>query len=240
VQTYEAAYRVGGYDFTSYRLSASALWNGENPYKTETDFTYIYPLFLAFLLMPLAAVPYWLANFIWFGLGAAALFFSCKILLTLASDDIFAIPNKRYLLSAVAIVLIMFSPIQNNFRNGQVNPIVLFCCVMFLERFTRGKKTSAALWLGGAIALKIVPAILLAFLLIRRQWRIMFLTALFTALFCLLPIVVTGSKLFSYYYEYWNWFFCHRLWAMCRKMKCSSDCAVPWNILFRPLIPSCG
>jgi hypothetical protein len=204
IQTIGQAYRVDGCDFTSYLLSAKALWHGDNPYKTDTPYNYMYPLFLAFLLGPLAVLPYGLANLVWFVLSIASLFLVCQMLWTLAADDIRAAPTANSLLSGVVICLVMLSPIQNNLRNGQVNLIVLFCCAMFLKSFVARKKTLAAAWLGAAVALKIVPAILFCFLLVRGQWRVMFLTTLFAALFCWLPVIVGGPNIVSDYLEFWK------------------------------------
>ena len=73
IQTFHKAYRVQGYDFTSYLLSAEALLQQKNPYTLDTVFPYIYPLFLAFTLIPLSVIPYGAANLIWFVLNASAL-----------------------------------------------------------------------------------------------------------------------------------------------------------------------
>src|SRR2546425_135045 len=77
-QTHRKAARPGGYDFTSYLQSAQALAAGADPYHTGTPFPYIYPLFLAFLLVPLTYVPSAVAVTLWFALGAACLHISLK------------------------------------------------------------------------------------------------------------------------------------------------------------------
>ena len=51
------ALRPGGIDLTSYLLSAQALSHGASPYRLPTPFPYLYPPTLAFLLIPLTAVP---------------------------------------------------------------------------------------------------------------------------------------------------------------------------------------
>ena len=56
-QAFRMAYRDEGYDFTSYLLVARALRDGGNPYQVAMPFPYLYPLFLAFALMPLTFVP---------------------------------------------------------------------------------------------------------------------------------------------------------------------------------------
>ena len=72
-QTWHKAFRPGGNDLTSYLLSARALWDGQSPYGLETPFPYIYPLFLAFAIVPLAILPYGAAVIGWFAASVAAL-----------------------------------------------------------------------------------------------------------------------------------------------------------------------
>jgi alpha-1,2-mannosyltransferase len=207
LQTLRQAYRPQGYDFTSYLLSAKALWEGGNPYKTGTTFEYIYPLFLAFVLIPLSMVPYWLANLLWFALSVSSLLFVCQALPKLAEFEMGATSDGRWLWPAAIVLAVLFSPIQNNLLNGQVNLIVLFCCTMFLRSCARERSAVAAAWLGAAIAIKIVPGILVVFLLVRGRFRIVAWTACFAAFFCLLPAVVAGKNIVGFYEHYWNWFF---------------------------------
>ena len=79
-QAFRMAYRDEGYDFTSYLLAARALRDGGNPYQVAMPFPYLYPLFLAFALMPLTFVPYWLANAVWLVACLAGLVASCLLL----------------------------------------------------------------------------------------------------------------------------------------------------------------
>jgi hypothetical protein len=60
----------------------------------------------------------------------------------------------------------------------------------------------AGAWLAAAIAIKIVPAVLLLFLAVRKEYRILLWTFLFTGLFFLLPAVVAGRDLPAYYRSY--------------------------------------
>jgi hypothetical protein len=112
LQTFRQAYRAGGYDFTSYLLSAKALWNGNNPYKTDTQFGYLYPLFLAFAILPLAAAPYWLANFLWFSLSIASLFLGCLVILRLADRDGHATAGWRLAIPALVLFGVLFRPFR--------------------------------------------------------------------------------------------------------------------------------
>lgn len=214
IQTLHKAYRPVGYDLTSYLLSAKALVEGSNPYMVDTSFPYIYPLFLAFVLVPLAMVPYWLANIVWFILSISGLLLSCIVLIRTAQSEIRTHLGRHLAVPGMLIFLVALSPIQNNLLNGQVNLLVLMCCTMFFVSFTRNRVTAGALWLAAAIALKVLPAVLLGFLLIRRRLRFAFLTVAFAILFCLSPGLISGKNLIVYYETYVNSFLLPKLAAV--------------------------
>ncbi len=194
-QAFRMAYRDIGYDFTSYLLAARALRDGGNPYQLKMPFPYLYPLFAAFGLIPLTYVPYWLANAIWLVLCVAGLAAGC---LALERGG----QRRRLAVPALVALLVFFSPIQSNMIHGQINSIVLFCCVMFYCAYARNRAAPAGAWLAAAVAVKVLPAVLLLFLIVRRKYRILLWTLLFTGLLCLLPVLVAGRELPAYYRSY--------------------------------------
>jgi alpha-1,2-mannosyltransferase len=205
-QTFRRANRVDGYDFTSYLQSAEALLGGDSPYDTGSPFPYVYPMFLAFALIPLTFVPHGLANLIWFAAGVVALFLSVRIVLQLLRDRYGAAWHNSCLAPVAVVLLMLLGPIQNNLLNGQVNFIVLFLSVLFLKYLLDGRTSLASLSLAMAISIKIVPAVLLLFLLLERKRRAFALTILLTAVFCLVPIVRLGGSVFSLYGDYLRMF----------------------------------
>jgi len=217
-QTYEKAYRPEGYDLNAYLYASRALISGGDPYQDGT-FPYIYPLFLAMLIAPLLAIPAFAIPLIWFLLNAAALLGSAWILAG------FAYPEERGRFPADAVLpftclfVLLLDSIQNNFLNGQVNFVVLYLCLRFLRDHRDGRDSRAAIALGAATALKILPGILLFFLLFRGRFRTAFLAALWTIAFCLLPWLVVGNRLWGYYSTYAHQFLARAAWATGPKMS---------------------
>jgi alpha-1,2-mannosyltransferase len=207
VQTLGKAHRPGGYDFTSYLQSASALAHGTDPYRTPTPFPYIYPLFLAFVLIPLTALPYDAAVVIWFACGAACL---CLIALLCAR---LTNPSPSSGIRAIALLALVgfLDPVQIDLLNGQVNLEVLLLCLLFFDRYRRKQWALASIFLGAAIALKLLPVLLLLFLLVRRELRAILTTAIATAVFCLAPALLAGRAMFAYYERYAREFLLSRL-----------------------------
>ncbi len=202
VQSYRKAYRPQGTDLTSYLLSADALLHGRNPYVTAATFPYIYPLFFAFLLIPLAVLPYWLATLAWFVAGVGSAVLAVRLLLVHAREWTGVGWQRRMLLPMLFVVLLMLGSIQNNLLNGQANFVVLALCVLFLHATARGRSLAGAAYLGAAVAIKLVPLIFVPYLLARRRYGQLALTAALAVLFCALPALFLGSRILPLYRDY--------------------------------------
>ncbi|UCG62109.1 MAG: DUF2029 domain-containing protein [Candidatus Zixiibacteriota bacterium] len=204
VQTFHKAYREGGYDFTSYLLSASALAHGENPYQSDTPFPYIYPMFLALVLIPLSVIPYWLANLIWYAVNVASLLGSIVVVVRLSSNSLLTDWKGKFLTPVVLSLLLLLPVIQNNLLNGQANFLVLFLCVLTLKYYRESRVVPASICLALASAIKLVPLFLILFLVLRREFRMFGLAAILFVIFCLLPVITLGGDILTIYGEYWH------------------------------------
>ena len=205
-QTWHKAFRADGNDLTSYLLSARALWDGQSPYGLETPFPYLYPLFLAFAIGPLTLLPYGAAVIAWFAASVAAL----------------GIVLKRWShgskLAMAAAVLVTFNIIQNNLLNGQVNFLVVLCCLLAVAAAgppqgghyvlavgaagppqgghsvglatPRRRELVAGAWLGVGIAVKLMPALLVVYFLVRRRFLATLVALVSAVALALLPSVL--------------------------------------------------
>jgi hypothetical protein len=180
-QTWHKAHRIDGNDLTSYLLSARALLEGRSPYSPETPFPYVYPMLLAVLLIPLAVLPYGAAVAIWFVASLAAL------LATIAKV------TNRIDWAAAATAVVTFGIIQNTLLNGQVNFFVVLCCVIALCAARERRDAAAGAWLGTGIALKLMPAVLGMYFLVRGRWRAIAAIAVATLALSLGPALLLGD-----------------------------------------------
>jgi hypothetical protein len=207
VQMFGKAYRDNGYDFTSYLLSSKALFAGTSPYQTGSPFPFIYPLFLCVVLSPLTLLPYWLSNAVWFLLNTAALYLSILMLLKLYANSL---SYKVFTALFLVPFLILTNVIQNNLLNGQVNFIVLSLSILFLKCYVDSRKLLASLFLSAAIAIKLTPLILIAYLIARKEFLWAGLTlALSVLLMFALPYIVAGDKTLNWYTQYTQSFLVH-------------------------------
>lgn len=205
-QVYRKAYRRGGYDFTCYLTATKAFWNGQNPYLAPNSFPFIYPLFFAFSLYPLAILPYWLANVLWFLLNLLALGVSVRICLGWMRKIIPWDDPRAAIAPVFFVIIAMFSVLQNHFLNGQVNLLVLLLCLLFFTFQQENKPIASGVMLALAILIKLVPAIFLLYLVLRKQYRILAVTGLGILVGILLPYLVAGNTIFEFYRGYVNTF----------------------------------
>ncbi len=183
------ARRVNGNDFTAYLDAAEALLAGRSPYTLNATFPYVYPLFLALVLVPLTAVPRDVATVIWFLLSVASLAAAAWVVVRLAREARILPPSMPSTVPLVALWFLLFDPIQSELLNGQVNFVVLLLCVLCLRWLGQARLGSAGS-LAAAIAIKVNPALLLGYLGVRRKGVVIVVCLALTAAFVAGPLVL--------------------------------------------------
>jgi hypothetical protein len=193
----------GENDFSSYILSSEALIENSNPYATDTPFPYIYPLFLATILIPFTFLPLAVSQILWYIINIISL-----LLIIYLMANISGMNNKEgktyfnYSVLLLTSMLILFNPIQIHLINGQVNLLVLAASVVFIVTYHKNKYISA-IALGSAIALKLVPLIFLLYIILRRDVKhLLIVIASVIALTIMIPLIFTGGAIAEYYRYY--------------------------------------
>jgi len=206
-QTLVKADRTHGNDLTSYLSAARALARGDDPYAGDTPFPYIYPPTLAFLLIPLTLVPAWAAQSLWFALNTAALFYVLRTVSpsmhpASTRDPRNATVSTDHPLSILFYFILFFDILQNHLRNGQVNLVLLAAAFLFFTHHLNGRRLPAALFLSLAISIKLLPAILVLYLLWRKSYRTIALAAAFCLFWWFLPALCLGTDIFATHSAY--------------------------------------
>jgi hypothetical protein len=130
-----------------------------------TDLGFDYPPLVAFLVRPLAAMPYRVAATIWLWTLLSATIYACIVV---AGEVLPATWPRPAIGFCVAI---LFAPAAYNLWHGNLNALVFLSLALALRAWVRGDEIGCgvALALGGAA--KVAPAVLLILLLRRRWWR---------------------------------------------------------------------
>jgi len=199
-----------GRDFNSYYYALQVAKNGENPYKTKTltrayrvrdgrmgavqPFFYPPPylLSMAWAVSMDAATAY--KSFYW-----AGAVFLISVFLALWRW----LPSV-WLFGASGVVLATFTPVQNTLRMGQANLLVLALLVWGVmlvewEGANRRRYVGGAL-VGLACMMKMSPALVVMWWMVRREWRPVF-TAIAAAVLSsllVLPFVGFGNQVYFY------------------------------------------
>lgn len=197
-----------------YFRAAWAMRDGADPYEVTDDngWHYVYPPFLANVLVPLAdpppgedrawTIPYEASVAIWYVIGVGCGLWSIHLLVAAldAARGAELQPGSRWWWYSRTIPLAFAAPmIARTVARGQVNTIVLLCIVLWMVDTLRKREFRAGLWLSGAIAIKVIPAFLVLYPLWRRSGRGLGGVAAGVVATCvLLPLAMQGPT------EAWN------------------------------------
>ena len=167
-------------DFYVYYIAAAGFQQGLDVYALTNSgweqlaktlnvpcyaFPYRYPPLLAVMVMPLLSLPPRLAGFVW-TLISATMAMSAGALLALAW------PGDTKRLTVAWVLMGLFVPILTTLYAGQANILVLFAVAFAIWFFTKERPVEAGLFLALGIMWKPMPALLLAYFLWRREWRV--------------------------------------------------------------------
>jgi len=178
--------RVGDWDHFYY--AARAVAEGENPFESNRR-GYIYPATLAFLLQPLATLPFEVAGALWVvgmaALVAATVWLGYGVLAALTADRLLAA------WVTCGVFLLIVEKMYSTLKNAQTDAIILFALVASLA-WVRRYPTAAGLAVAFAAAIKYHAFLLLFVFLIRRDFKAAAATVIGFAALLLLPALGVG------------------------------------------------
>lgn len=174
-------------DFYHYRLGGLRALASETIYiPGSLEFIYSPPALL--LILPFAWLNYENACIIWTAInligviGAFAIFVRVFKMRHLDNFVVFTI-----------VLFFSFAPLYDSLAYGQVNGIILFCLSGFVVGFFSKKYAWAGdTAFGLAVLLKLTPALLLAVLVVQKDWKRLVRFGLILAGYILLSVVLFG------------------------------------------------
>lgn len=136
--------------------------------------------------------------------------YKSKLLFNLLSVIVFStslLKLLRHLKIESPLVLVMplllFIPFRNNILFGQTYLLITGLLMAGFVTEEKNKNTTAAIFYALAIALKISPAILLLYLLARKNFKALSMTIVFSAIFFLSSVYFTGwDFMLQYIFDY--------------------------------------
>lgn len=161
------------FDLKIYRFGGQVLLQGGDIYGPLPDTTnglnlpFTYPPLAAVLFAPLALLPLWLAHLLftlttYVGLAAV-------VALVLRAMSRLRGAELWWVAVAVIAPVLWLGPVRETVAYGQINVILMALVVVDLVG-GRGRWWQGSL-IGLAMAVKLTPAVFLAYFLVRRDWR---------------------------------------------------------------------
>ncbi|MCC6174685.1 MAG: DUF2029 domain-containing protein [Chloroflexi bacterium] len=163
------------------RLYAKALvWRDTgyailDPRLTPTDVApYVYPPFLALVLLPIAALPYTLGRLVWFTIAFGSIVGVGLVLAGFARPR--STPARFGLGLGLAVLIAVSYPSRRVLVFGQVDTLALLLLVVGLAAFAVRRDLVTAIVIGIAIAIKPFLGAIVLLLLWKRAYRAAFLS----------------------------------------------------------------
>ncbi|HET9655095.1 MAG TPA: glycosyltransferase 87 family protein [Kineosporiaceae bacterium] len=187
-------------DLEVYREGAHSLLLGRPVYDYLTSapqyLPMTYPPFSALLGLPLLAVPFGVAGWLWTAFQLWLLW----ITVGMAFRPLLQRFGHRSALAqgAVAGVLIQLQPLQEGIRFGQVNAILVALCLADVVRTGQRRWPMGSL-VGIAAAVKLTPAVFWVHWATARRWRVLAVSVGTAAAATLLTALVAPSSTSAYW-----------------------------------------
>jgi hypothetical protein len=191
-------------DFTQYYDAGRALLQQASPYHPEarqySTAAFLLPPIYAIAMMPLAALPVYTANMIWFVLSLGFLLIGCLSVLRLTTPAGLRVRSRLTAPAAILILAVLLLPVWTGAKLGQITALLFGLSMAGLALQKTGRPVLGGMLLGIAIAFKFIP-ITLALFGLWLGWR-RFAIAAFAIFIILqlLPAIIYPSI----FIEYWT------------------------------------
>lgn len=169
-------------DFGVYARAGWAARQSLNPYAIEDDrgWHYCYPVAFAVAMMPLADPPHGeprdgclpfgvsVAIWYWISIGCTALALDRFAAAVLPHEPRY---SPRWWYARTGPFMVAIGAIGHTLARGQVNLLVVALLACALAALVRRRSFMAGMWLGAAVCIKIIPAFLALYFLVKRDFR---------------------------------------------------------------------
>ncbi|MBL7934716.1 MAG: DUF2029 domain-containing protein [Bacteroidia bacterium] len=190
-------------DFHIFLEASKSLINGENIYeKTYFDgYHYFYSILFTLLIYPLSFLPIHLAVFLWLCLNV---FFIYRLCITLNKLlPLYLLSHKLKKWFWILICGFSLRLIWENLHVAQITIFLLYLCLEGIYLIYHKKTVMGAMLIALGINIKLLPFVLLPYLLYRGKFKAAALVVLFSVIFLFAPILFIGQDEFEILMTTW-------------------------------------
>jgi hypothetical protein len=193
VSAYLVFAAIPKHDFYIYLLAAQDMFAGKNMYEaTYVDgYHYFYSALFTCFIYLFTFLPVYAATLIWLLLNALCLIRAIKIVS--GYFNIRALPVKQQWIFLTLCTLACVKFALANIEAQQITIIIFWMVLEGLEKIWKGKIVLGALLIALAINFKLLPILLLPYLIYRREFIATFLIVVFYGISLELPVLIIGT-----------------------------------------------
>jgi Glycosyltransferase family 87 len=208
VYTLLSAYQI---DFRAFYVAARSVLLNLDPYLNPvTQFPelyaainaenavasgFIYPPLAALLFLPLGFLPYATAKIVFSALILVSLIALCLLFAKQRDDRLFT-PGEAFLFVTCSF------PLLATFERGQIDLVIVLLTWLSFQLYRSQKLIQSALLLGLAICIKIFPAIVILYYLIKRQFKIAAYSIASTVVLFTLPLLYFKPSVYLHFFQF--------------------------------------
>ncbi len=196
-------------DFKVFLEAAKLVGKGESPYhqwlfvSQNVYCKYFYSPLWAVLLIPSTYLPYYLTNFFWLTANVWFLFRIWMLLSKYVQLD--TLPKAQYQWVLILTLIMSARFILHNFEMIQMTIFLLWGSLESLQFVEKKNMFAGGLLLALVINIKILPVVLVPYLLYRKEYKAFASTLIFSLLFLLLPAIFLGwNKNLTFLSDWWR------------------------------------
>jgi len=180
-------------DFYIFMLAAKDLFAGKDIYtlKYVDGYHFFYSVLFACFVYLLSFIPFYFAKLVWLLLNLYLLTRVVKIVAGYFNIGMLTVKEQWVFLGLCAVSC--FKLVIQNFDCQQVTILILYLTLQGLESIWKGNKVWGALLIGLAINFKLLPLLLIPYLIYRREFKATLFIFIFYALFLELPALFIGT-----------------------------------------------
>jgi hypothetical protein len=181
-------------DFFIYLSGSRDLFRGLNMYTVNYNewYHYLYSVFFGIFIYPLTLLPYYLSKILWLSANVYFLY-RCFVLL-FAYLPLQMLTRRDLNLLVFCSVLFCMRFINDNFHCGQITIFLLWLSLQGIAFINTGQNLKGAMLIALGINIKIMPLVLLPYLLYRRKFRAAAAIMAFVVLLIFLPSLIIGHE----------------------------------------------
>ena len=196
VLAYLVKLAMGDGDFKVFLEAAKLVKSGEDPYqkwiyiKEGHSCLYFYSPFFALLLIPFSYLPNIVPNLLWLLFNSWCIYRIAKLLVHYIDSEILSTRQLQWILALTLFLNLRF--ILYNFTLIQVTLFLVWGMLESVRLFREGKFWYGGMLLALVINIKILPIVLLPYLISRKEFKGAGITLFFLCIYFLLPAIFVG------------------------------------------------